>query len=234
MEIKKTPEADLEKGRIIFFLMGFAVVLSGFFVLLEWQSPENGSSDWTSLRPVFIENEFEGVNRPETSAPTGLPVNSEPEIVYEDYVITNELPVIEKPEEIPVALSYPEPDELPIPLIKNESTTPVETEANAEPVISAETMPQFPGGQTAMIRFIYENIQYPPVALKQRIEGRVWCSFIVETDGSISNVRLENGIYIFLDEEAVRVIKRMPAWIPGQTNGENVRVKVYIPIVFRR
>jgi protein TonB len=101
-------------------------------------------------------------------------------------------------------------------------------------VISAETMPQFPGGQTALIRFIYENIQYPPVALKQRIEGRVWCSFIVEADGSISNIRLEESVYIFLDEEAVRVLKKMPAWSPGRTKGENVRVKIYIPIVFKR
>jgi len=234
MEIKKTPEADLEKGRVIFFLMGFAVALSGFFVLLEWQSSETDSADWVSLGPVFIENEFEGGIRTEKSVPTVLPEISEPEIVYEDYIVTDEVPVIEKPEETAIAQLFPEPEETQISQNENESIAPEEIETHTDAVTSAETMPQFPGGQMALIRFIYENIEYPSVALKQRIEGRVWCSFIVETDGSISNIRLEEGVYIFLDDEAIRVLRKMPAWLPGQTNGENVRVKIYIPIVFKR
>ena len=94
-------------------------------------------------------------------------------------------------------------------------------------------MPQFPGGNVELIRFIYSHIQYPQAALKQRIQGRVWCSFIVDRDGTISDVALEQGIYIFLDEEALRVLKTMPPWIPGKTQGESVRVKVYLPIVFK-
>jgi protein TonB len=234
MEIKKTPEADLEKGRTIFFLMGFAVALSGFFVLLEWKSPRTDPADWTSFGPVFIENEFDGINRQEISVPTGLPVNSDIEIVYEDYVITEEIPVIEQPENTAITHSITELEEIPLVRINNALIAPVENETVSDPVTSAEEMPQFPGGQAGLIRFIYEHIQYPSVALKQRIEGRVWCSFIVETDGSTSNVQLENGVYVFLDEEALRVLKMMPAWIPGRTNGENVRVKVYIPIVFKR
>ena len=236
MEIKKTPEADLEKERIIFFLMGLALALSVFFVLMEWQHRESvADSDWTSLGPVFIEKEFEGANRQQEYVPAGLPVKSEIEIVYEDYVITNDIPVIERQEnQVFGSSEYIQQDETPIIQSRKESIIPVEVKTNIEPVASSEIMPQFPGGQTELIRFIYQNIQYPSVALKQKIEGRVWCSFIVEKDGSISNIQLENGVYIFLDEEAIRVLKLMPAWIPGQTNGENVSVKVYIPIVFKR
>ena len=234
MEIKKTPEADLEKGRLTFFLMGFAVALSGFFVLLEWQGSGIENSDWSSLGPVFIENEFEGGIRTEESVSIVPPEILEPEIVYEDYIITEDIPVVEKFEEPVSTPLNPESDETLLSQQKSETVAQVETKENAKAATSAEIMPQFPGGQTALIRFIYQNIQYPSAALKQRIEGRVWCSFIVETDGSISNVSLEEGVYIFLDEEAIRVLKTMPAWSPGRTNGENVRVKVYIPIVFRR
>jgi len=232
MEIKKTPESDLEKGRLTFFLMGFAVVLSGFFVLLEWRSSETDSSSWTAFGPVFIENEFDGGNQTEKSVTADLPKKYEQETVYEDYVVTDEIAVVEKPEDKAVALSNPESDETLL-LRNKEAIAPAETVTD-KVAVSADTMPQFPGGQTALVRFIYANIQYPPAAIKQRIEGRVWCSFVVETDGSISNVRLEEGVYVFLDEEAVRVLKKMPAWLPGRTKGENIRVKVYIPVVFKR
>jgi protein TonB len=237
METKKTPETDLEKGRLTFFLMGLAVALSGFFVLLEWETSGIKDSDWITLGPVFIESEFEGGSRiEEVSIPAVLPEIIEPEIVYEDFLITEEIPVIETVEETATASLLLETDKAMPSQAENITTAPEESGLieDAPVATSAETMPQFPGGQVALIRFIYENIEYSSVALRQRIEGRVWCSFIVETDGSISNIRLEESVYIFLDDEAIRVLNLMPPWIPGQTNGENVRVKVYIPIVFRR
>ena len=235
MEIKKTPKANLEEERLLFFLMGFAVVLSVFFVLLEWQSSAISDYDWTSLGPVFVEKEFEGGNRVEETVPALPPEATEPEIVYEDYIITDDVSIIEIQEDTLIDETDIEEDEFPIFQIKNETVAPVDIQANAmEAATAADIMPQFPGGQPALFRYIYENVQYPSVALKQRIEGRVWCSFIVEPDGSVSNVHLEESVYIFLDEEAIRVLKNMPDWLPGKTNGENIRVKVYIPIVFKR
>lgn len=234
MEIKKTPEADLENGRTIFFLMGFSVVLSVFFVLLEWQSSVPEAPDWTLLSPVFIENEFVEGDLTRQAAQEVLPETPEPEIVYEDYTITDEAQVIEEEQNTSATTMSRELEEsLPAPLEKEKAAS-LEIPAEPEAIVQAESMPQFPGGQTALIRFIYENIKYPSVALKQRIEGRVWCSFVVEADGLVSNVHLEESVYIFLDEEALRVLKMMPSWLPGKTKGENVRVKVYIPIVFKR
>jgi len=92
---------------------------------------------------------------------------------------------------------------------------------------------EFPGGNVVFIQYIYQNIQYPSVAVKQQIQGRVVCSFIVHEDGSISDITLIQGVYIFLDEEALRVLHTMPTWKPAVKDGKAVKSKVIVPIVFR-
>jgi TonB family protein len=92
---------------------------------------------------------------------------------------------------------------------------------------------EFPGGNSAFIRYIFQNIQYPSVAIKQRIQGRVVCSFIIHQDGSISDITLIQGVYIFLDEEALRVLHSMPPWKPAIQNGKPVKSKCIVPIVFK-
>jgi len=92
---------------------------------------------------------------------------------------------------------------------------------------------QFQDGKTALLRYIYQNIHYPPAALKQRINGRVICSFIINEDGSISDVTLVKGIYIFLDEEVLRVIRSMPEWKPAVKNGKAIKIKYFMPVVFK-
>jgi protein TonB len=97
---------------------------------------------------------------------------------------------------------------------------------------SAQQAPSFPGGEKERIRFMQQNIIYPPDAKKQKIRGSVYVAFIVETDGTISNVRLLQGIGHGCDEEALRVVNSMPRWTPGKQNGIPVRVHVVIPLVF--
>jgi TonB family protein len=95
-----------------------------------------------------------------------------------------------------------------------------------------EEQPYFPGGDDARHKFIEENIHYPDSAVKNKIQGKVFVTFIVEKDGSLSNVRVLKGIGGGLDEEAVRVIKMMPKWIPGRQRGTPVRVQFNVPIKF--
>jgi len=92
---------------------------------------------------------------------------------------------------------------------------------------------QFQDGKTALLRYIYQNIHYPPAALKQRINGRVVCSFIVNEDGSLSDVTLVQGVYVFLDDEVIRVIKSMPLWKPAMKDGKPVKIKYIMPVVFK-
>ncbi len=96
-----------------------------------------------------------------------------------------------------------------------------------------EQMPQFPGGDAALMQFLSSHIKYPVVAEENGIQGRVVCTFVVERNGSITDVKVVKSVDPSLDKEAVRVIKSMPNWIPGKQNGSAVRVKYTVPVTFR-
>ena len=105
--------------------------------------------------------------------------------------------------------------------------------ANDKVLEKAEVMPQFPGGDQAMMKFVAENVQYPQEARDKEISGRVLVSFIVEKDGSIADVKVVKGIGGGCDEEAVRVVKAMPKWKPGKDKGKPVRVSYMMPFTFK-
>ncbi|MBR4389382.1 MAG: energy transducer TonB [Prevotella sp.] len=96
-----------------------------------------------------------------------------------------------------------------------------------------EQQPAFPGGQGALLSWLSSNIHYPAVAEENGIQGRVVVSFVVEKDGSISNVQVVRGVDPSLDKEAARVVKSMPKWTPGKQNGQAVRVKYNVPVTFK-
>ena len=98
---------------------------------------------------------------------------------------------------------------------------------------AVEQMPSFTGGQGALMQFLANNMKYPTVAVENGVQGRVLVGFIVERDGSLSNVKVERSVDPELDKEAVRVVKAMPKWQPGKLKGSAVRVKFTVPIVFR-
>ena len=121
--------------------------------------------------------------------------------------------------------------------VKQASEVKSETTPNAAPSEHAvlemvEQMPSFPGGDTAMANYLRENLRYPPEAEEMGIKGRVTCSFIIEPDGLVTNVKVERGVDPNLDNEAVRVLYRMPNWIPGKSGGKPVRVRYTCPINF--
>jgi len=113
--------------------------------------------------------------------------------------------------------------------------------AEPEPVKEEETkvfdvveqMPSFPGGAGALMQYLSSNIKYPVVAEENGVQGRVVCTFVVEKDGSITDVRVIKSVDPSLDKEAMRVVKSMPKWIPGKQNGAAVRVKYTVPVTFR-
>ena len=96
-----------------------------------------------------------------------------------------------------------------------------------------EQMPSFPGGDQALMDFLSNNVKYPVVAQENGVQGRVVISFVVEKDGSITDVRVVRSVDPSLDKEAARVVKSMPRWIPGKQNGAAVRVKYNVPVSFR-
>ena len=112
----------------------------------------------------------------------------------------------------------------------------VVTQAEPEPekvFDMVEQMPTFPGGQQELMSYLGKNIKYPTIAQENGTQGRVIIQFVVERDGSITDVRVARGVDPYLDKEAVRVVKSMPKWIPGKQNGKAVRVKFTVPVMFR-
>jgi protein TonB len=96
-----------------------------------------------------------------------------------------------------------------------------------------EEMPQFPGGQAALLEYLAKNIKYPVVAEENGVQGRVIVTFVVERDGSITDVKVVKSVDPSLDKEAARVVKSMPKWQPGKQNGSAVRVKYTVPVTFK-
>lgn len=116
-------------------------------------------------------------------------------------------------------------------VIAQEPVKPKEEENKVFDVV--EQMPSYPGGMGALMQYLSNNIKYPVIAEENGIQGRVVCTFVVERDGSITDVRVAKSVDPSLDKEACRVIKSMPHWIPGKQNGSAVRVKYTLPVTFR-
>lgn len=108
----------------------------------------------------------------------------------------------------------------------------VVSQSNQNVYDHVEEMPEFVGGMKALFEYLQTNLKYPEDAIRQKLGGRVMVQFVVETDGTISNVRVAKTVFPSLDAEAVRVVKAMPKWKPAKENGRNVRVNFTLPIVF--
>ena len=120
-----------------------------------------------------------------------------------------------------IAVAAPPPPPAPKPEVSNKVFDVV------------EEMPSFPGGQAALMSFLSSNIKYPVVAQENGVQGRVIVGFVVERDGSITDVKVMRSVDPSLDREAQRVVRAMPRWKPGKQNGSAVRVKYTVPVVFR-
>ncbi|MDD2322952.1 MAG: energy transducer TonB, partial [Bacteroidales bacterium] len=117
-----------------------------------------------------------------------------------------------------------------------EEYIPIEVEeeevVEEEIFLVVENQPEFPGGEAARLKYLSENIEYPQMAKESGIQGIVFVTFVVEPNGSISNVAILRGIGGGCDEEAVRVVQNMPSWKPGKQRGRPVRVRFNMPIKF--
>ena len=117
-------------------------------------------------------------------------------------------------------------------VVKTNKTTK-KSGANDKVYVVVEQMPSFPGGDSALLKYLFENIKYPMSALKAQKQGRVMVRFTVEKDGAITNVKVARSVTPSLDAEAVRAIKSMPKWTPGKQGGQLVRVRYNVPVSFK-
>lgn len=224
MQIKKSIQASLEDKKFTYLLMGFVFVLSVCFVALEWTEKEVTKYEIQD-NDFLIEDEIEiqQTSQDVTPPPPPPPVQ-EVEVlnVVEDEkeVERVEINTEETKEEVIIAP--------PVEEVKEEE------EEEQVIFVVVETMPEFPGGQAALFKYLSENVKYPVIAQENGIQGRVICQFVVNKDGSIVDVEVvRSGGDASLDKEAVRVIKSMPKWNPGKQRGKAVRVKYTVPVNFK-
>lgn len=193
---------------------------------------EDGSSVWIPLDDRSLEQQiadFEARNQvieePEYDSPT---------VVYEEDVPPPPTPTIED-----VASAFDEEQEKEAERARLQAELSAElARETAEEVINkiydkAEVMPEYPGGQAALMRYLSQNVKYPKVSRESGTQGKVVVQFVVNTDGSITDVEVIKSVDIYLDAEALRVIRAMPRWEPGKVNGKPARVKYTVPIKFR-
>ena len=237
MQIKKSEKASLEGDKLIYALMGFVFVLSLCYVALEWTNTEVTKYEQAD-QDFQIEEELDiQQTSPEMTPPPPPPpapeVVQEVEVlnVVEDDVKTESIEF--SAEDNNTVVEIVEVKEEVKEEVKVEEDKREEVEENVVFKV-VETMPSFPGGDAALMKFISDNVRYPAIAQENGIQGRAICQFTVEKDGSITDIQiLRSAGDETLDKEAKRVIKSMPKWSPGKQRGKAVRVSYTIPINFR-
>lgn len=223
MELKKNPKADLSKKSGLLLNIGFTVSLLLCIAAFEWRT-----YDESSLVDLGqVQDDFEDIlDIPVTNQPPPPPPKIQlPEVVEVDDDIEIE-------EEIEVELDVEVTEKTVIEDIVFSDAPPAE-EVVEEVFTIVEDQPEFPGGMAAFYKFIGDNMQYPSQARRMGIEGRVYVQFVVDKDGTVTDVTAVKGIGAGCDEEAVRVLKTAPKFKPGKQRGRPVKVRMVLPIIFK-
>lgn len=237
MEVKKSYKADLEHRRKTGYILGLILVLALFAVAMEFNfSDGEVMYDEEMLDDIVQDLQLKAaveqkdmvavVEEPkeEKPAPTTRinPVDEQVMKEIPDRTLEAQQQLLEgetedaKEEEVP-----------PIP--------PVAIDADNNPLSFrvVERLPEFPGGMVEFMKWLTKNLRYPEQARQKKIQGKVVVSFIVNQDGTVANAQVVKPIHPYLDREAMRVMRMMPKWKPGNDHGKPCQTMVCIPIVFK-
>ena len=226
MKPKKTEKADLEKRRGLYLEIGLVVALAAALVAFNVKSYDNEQIEVTQ-RTAEEETEEMVIQTQQDELPPPPP--PEPEVV------TTELNVIDNDAETENEMSMDvfekveKQENIEIVQVQVEQE---EEEKEDEIFQVVEQDPEYPGGIEALYKYIQSNIKYPQLAKENNITGRVFVTFVVEKDGSVSNVKAARDIGGGCGAEAVRVVKSMPKWTPGKQRGKAVRAAYTLPVNF--
>ena len=229
MEVKKSRGADLENLRVQGFLLGLVVVLAALLVALEWNSNDSGWAFFETDDDLEAEMELSPLKRDKDEIPMMLPQEQKVEqpkseqlrLVEDDVELTFEPEPVERPEEQKEQKDADEDK----PEVVDMYNEPVDFRV-------VEDLPQFPGGASEFMKWLTKNLKYPASAQKKQVKGRVVAQFIVNTDGSVSDLELTEHLEAACDREVLCVLRMMPNWQAGVMNAKPCRTKVCIPIVF--
>ena len=212
MEVKKSPQADLENKKNIFLEIGLMLALGTILFAFEWKVSGRQPADFVTVSEIPTEIEMVPITMMHQITPPPPPA-PKPfdllEIVDEIDPLSDDLDIIDLNN-----LNYDE-------------------EYDTDEVIAfvpSEDMPVFPEN---IQKWLSKHVKYPQIALENGVQGKVFVQFVVEKDGSVSNIKVVRGVDASLDKEAVRVVSVMPKWKPGKQRGKAVRVAYTLPIAFQ-
>lgn len=224
MEEKKSPKANLENKKLMFIQIGLIISLAVAWAVFEMKSYDKRETDESLLRSTeLLDEEMVEITKQEEPKPqpVEMPKQTTQLEIVEDDVEVEDIEINAEMDQNEVVEEYVAPE--------------IEEEEVVEQEIFqiVEEMPSFPGGEQKLLEYVAKNVKYPQIARESGIKGRVFISFVVEPDGSVSNVKVLRGIGGGCDEEAMRVVKSMPKWKPGKQRGKAVRVSYMLPVNFQ-
>jgi len=228
MEVKKSSRANLEKDISLNYLMGIVIGLSVLFVGFEWGEEDIKITAGSGIAFVPEEEEIEATEQNEPPPPAvepEIPKDMEIINIVEDHIVVE---AFDFTSEDDATHAHVETYVAPTGVVEAEE----EVDDNYIFQI-VEKDPEFPGGTTALLKWIKDNMVYPTIAVENNIQGRVYCQFVVNSDGSVTDVEVTRGVNPYIDREAVRVLKLLPKFRPGEQRGKPVRVRYSIPVLFR-
>ena len=222
MEEKKSPKANLENKKLMFIQIGLIISLAEAWAVFEIKSYDKRELVDLGRTVEVVEEEMVEITKQEQKPqPVEVPKQTTQIQVVEDDVEVDDVEInaeVDQNEQI-------------------EEYVPVEVEEEeiqeAEIFTIVEEMPEFPGGMNKLAEYLGKNIKYPQMARESGIQGRVFVQFVVEPDGSVSNVAVMRSLGGGCDEEAIRVVKSMPKWKAGKQRGKPVRVSYILPVNFK-
>jgi len=226
MEEKKSKEADLEGKRFIFLEIGFILTLLAVWGAFEFSTRAEKAEDLgtVSFQEDIVE-EIPITRQEQIELPPPPPQQTVADIIE----------VVDDKIEINDDLTINEADEnTAVEIQEIVEVAPVEeVEEEAAPFVIVEDMPEFKGGEKALLKYIADHVVYPEMAKENDIQGTVYVGFVVNEKGKVTNVSILRGVDPLLDKEAIKVIENLPDWKPGKQSGKNVKVRMQVPIKFQ-
>ncbi len=227
MELKKSPKVDLESKRDVYLMIGLVLALGIVLLAFEWTTKPSKADSLGTIDAMEVEEEIIPITREQEIKPPPPP--PPPKVIEVLNIVDDETEIDDELE-----IDDSEADETTLidvaPVI---SAKEEEEEEEAQVFFIVEDMPEFPGGEMALRTYIANQIKYPVIAQENGIQGKVYVTFVVGKDGSVSNASIARGVDPSLDKEALRVIGTLPKWKPGKQRGKPVNVSYTVPINFQ-
>lgn len=222
MELKKNPQADLTRKSTFFFSIGLLVTMSLVLAAFEWRQYEGKIEDLVQRRTDVFEETVE-------VPPTDIPPPPPPQVQAPVIVEVPDEEEIEEDIQVNLDIEVSQDTKVEEIQVKVE-----EVKEETDEIFTIVEEPASPkGGIAAFYKYVADKMKYPPQARRMGIDGKVFVEFVINKDGSISDVKAVKGIGAGCDEEAVRVVQSAPAWSPGKQRGKPVKQRMVLPITFK-